>query len=108
LDEGRKVSDISEADAALVDRIAEAVHRLAAQQMPIPLSVDLWDIAMVARYLKRDEDTVRRRIVSLADFPKPLRIPSANGRGHPLYKAVEVIAWAESLRDAKPGRPRGS
>ncbi|WUR14704.1 hypothetical protein E7V67_006235 [[Empedobacter] haloabium] len=84
-------------DADLIDRLAAA---LAEHTKPvIPLSIDLWDIATIAAYLKRDPQTVRERMACLPSFPKAIRLPTKNGRTHPLYRAVEVIKWTEGYRD---------
>lgn len=64
----------------------------------IPIEVDLWDASHIAAYLKRSHSTVRDKILPLPSFPKPIRIHTANGIGHPLYKAREVVRWAESLQ----------
>ncbi len=79
---------------ALLEQILE---RLSQPMVAIPLSADLWDVAFIARYLKRSPNTVRRDIIVLPSFPKPIRLPG-NGRAHALYKAREVVAWAESLQ----------
>jgi hypothetical protein len=44
----------------------------------IPLATDLWDIATVAQYLKRDAKVVRECITMLPDFPKAIRLPATN------------------------------
>lgn len=62
---------------------------------PLPVAVDLWDTKHIGAYLKRSLDTVRDDIVCLPSFPKPIRLPTP-GRAQALYKAREVIAWAES------------
>lgn len=73
----------------------------------VPLSVALWDIATIAVYLKRDPDSVRERIACLPDFPRAIRLPSTTKRGaHPLYKAAEVIAWAEGYQCKAPSAGR--
>lgn len=64
----------------------------------IPIEFDLWDASHIAAYLKRSHSTVRDKILPLPSFPKPIRIQTANGTGHPLYKAREVVRWAESLQ----------
>lgn len=57
----------------LILRLAEA---LAGQlRSEIPLSVDLWDIATIAAYVKRDPQVVRERLACVPSFP---RDPSAN------------------------------
>lgn len=65
----------------------------------IPVEVDLWGTEHIAAYLKRSHSTVRDKILPLPSFPKPIRIQTANGTGHPLYKAREVIQWAENLQE---------
>lgn len=67
----------------------------------IPVEIDLWDVSMIAAYLKRDPAVVRERITCLPDFPKAIRLPSQRGRAHPLYKATEVIQWAETYREKR-------
>lgn len=86
------MSDIEE----LAHKIAEAVRPTFA------LDVDLWDVKTIASYLKRDAAVVRERICCLPSFPAAIRIPNAQGqRMHPLWKASEVVAWAESFREHK-------
>jgi hypothetical protein len=80
----------------LVHKIAEAVRP------SMPVEIDLWDVKTIAAYLKRDSAVVRERICCLPTFPAAIRIPNAQGqRMHPLWKASEVIAWAESFREHK-------
>lgn len=82
----------------LIQRLAAA---LAAQlQPPIPVSIDLWDVATIARVLKRSESQVRNRLICLPDFPKAIRLPvEGGGRGKPLYRAVEVLRWVGKYQD---------
>jgi hypothetical protein len=77
-----------------------AAALLAQMKPPVPLSVDLWDTAMIGAYQKRNPRSVSERVVVVADFPRAIRIPS-NGstRPQPLWRATEVIAWAESYMD---------
>lgn len=96
-------TDNATSDIQFIIKLASALEKYV--RPPIPLSVDLWDIETIGLYLKRDAQVVRERIACLADFPVPIRLPSAKGRAHPLYRATEVIAWAEGHRNA-PGRPR--
>ncbi len=48
----------------------------------------------MAAYLKRSPGRVYSDILCLPSFPRPIRLP-VKGRAHALYKAREVIAWAE-------------
>jgi hypothetical protein len=68
-------------------------------EQKIPIEVDLWNAGHIAAYLKRSYSTVRDKILPLPDFPKPIRIKTANGTGQPLYKAREVIQWAERQQE---------
>lgn len=61
----------------------------------LPVSVDLWDTKHIGAYLKRSTDCVRKKIVCLPSFLRPVRLP-VHGKAQALYKAREVIAWAES------------
>jgi hypothetical protein len=73
----------------------------------IPVDIDLWDIKVIAAYLKRDPDSVRDRIISAPDFPKAIRLPTQGEtkRSRPLWRAKDVIRWAESYIEGRPGAP---
>lgn len=94
---GKQPREQNMSDVDLIERLAEAV----AQRMTpsIPLAVDLWDIATIAAYLKREPGTVREQIACLPSFPKAIRLPTSKGRAQPLYNAKEVIAWVQSYRE---------
>jgi hypothetical protein len=81
----------------LLERLANAVAKRI--KGTIPVEIDLWDVSVIAQYLKRDPSVVRERICCLPDFPKAIRLPSTRGKGHPLYKAKEVIQWAEKYQE---------
>lgn len=78
---------------ALLEQILVVLSRPAST---LPVSVDLWDTKHIAAYLKRSTDNVRKEIVCLPSFPRPLRLP-VHGKAQALYKAREVVRWAESL-----------
>ena len=78
----------------LLERLLEHLSKPTA--VPLPVAIDVWDTRNIAAYLKRSVDTVRDDIVTLPTFPKPIRLPVRSAtRAHALYKAREVIAWAE-------------
>lgn len=84
-------------DSEFVERLADA---LAGYVRPtIPLAIDLWDIATIAKYLKRDPQVVRERMACLPGFPKAIRLPTKSGRAQPLYNATEVIEWVQSFKE---------
>ena len=76
--------------------LAAILQKLSAKS--IPVEVDLWDTEHVAAYLKRSYSTVRDKIIVRPDFPRPIKLNATQERAHPLYKAREVIQWAESLQ----------
>ena len=82
---------------SIVSAIAEALR-----PSPAPVDRQLWDSLDVARYLRRSQQVTVERIVCLPDFPSGIRI---GGNGRPLWKAAEVMQWAESQTE-KAGRPR--
>lgn len=76
-------------------QLDELARKIAARLTPHAL----WDLAEVAEYLHRSQQHTRQWIVTQAGFPRPLRIPSgksATERARPLWRAKDVIAWAES------------
>jgi hypothetical protein len=71
----------------------------------IPLEIDLWSGDELAAYFKRDRRSVMEKIVCLPSFPRAIRLPSAiGGKGQPLWKAREVIEWAESYQEKRVSR----
>jgi hypothetical protein len=68
-------------------------------ERPLPIEIDLWDTEHIARYLKRSYTTVRDKIIVRPDFPRAIKLSPNQERAHPLYKAREVIQWAESLQE---------
>lgn len=82
----------------LIQQMAAAVAQHL--QPAIPVNVDLWDVATIARVLKRSESQVRNRLICLPDFPKAIRLPvEGGGRGKPLYRANEVLEWTRKYQD---------
>jgi hypothetical protein len=84
-------------DTNVLEQLVAALQRL--DKPAIPIAVDLWDMAMIAAYLKRNVQVVRERMSCLPDFPKAIRLPTTTGRAYPLYKAKEIIAWASSHQE---------
>lgn len=82
----------------LIQQMAAAVAQHL--QPAIPVNIDLWDVATIARVLKRSESQVRNRLICLPDFPKAIRLPvEGGGRGKPLYRANEVLDWTRKYQD---------
>lgn len=68
---------------------------------PMPFEFVLWSAEDIAGYLRRASPrVVTDRIVKAPDFPKPTQLPSPKGKGHPLYKAIEVVQYIEKFREA--------
>jgi len=83
------------------DLIQQMAAALAQHLQPaIPVQIDMWDVATIARVLKRSETQVRNRMICLPDFPKAIRLPVVGGgRGQPLFRASEVLEWAGKYQD---------
>ncbi|HDR9878287.1 TPA: AlpA family phage regulatory protein [Burkholderia cenocepacia] len=77
------------------EQIDELARKIAARLTPHAL----WDLAELAAYLHRSEQHTRQWIITQDGFPRPIRIPSgksATKRARPLWRAKDVIVWAES------------
>lgn len=86
-------------DQGIIDRIASAV---AARIPRVPLDVALWGADEIADYLAVSRRQAAEKVVMLPGFPQPIRLPVLRGgKGHPRWKAAEVIAWAESHQEKR-------
>lgn len=68
-------------------------------QPQIPIAVDRWGPKECAAYLKVAPRYFSERIACKKGFPKSIRIPTEKGRGHPRWKAIDVIKWTEAQDD---------
>lgn len=59
----------------------------------------MWGTEHVVAYLRRFYTTVRDKIIVRPDFPCPIKLNATQERAHRLYKAREVIQWAEGLQE---------
>lgn len=85
-------------DADIIERIAAAV----AARVKVPLGVQLWCSEEIAAYLSVSKRQAAEKIVMLPGFPQPIRLPVLKGgRGHPRWKAAEVIEWAERHQEKR-------
>ena len=98
-------------DAETIDQIAEALSA----RLPVmyPIEIDIWGAKEVAGFLKVSPQQVLSRYACLPDFPKTIRLPTNGpGRGHPKWRAKDVVNWAfgnnDGYRVATRGRPRNS
>jgi len=62
----------------------------------LPLEAQYWTVEDIAEALKVSKSQVYQRIAPQPSFPAARRIPTVSGRGHPRWKATEVLAWIES------------
>ncbi len=84
----------------LIERLAsEIAGRITPR---VPLSIDLWDVEIIATYLKVSPRQVAERYACHPDFPRPICLPTSSG-SHQIrrWKATEIIAWAESRQARK-------
>lgn len=78
-----------------ITELIERVEKIIARPV-IPVEQDLWDSAHVGAFLKRSPKHVTQRYAAMPTFPKAIRLPSTGkGRADPLWRAKDVIAWAE-------------
>ena len=83
-----------------IEQLAEAVAERI--QPAIPLSVALWNYKTIAAYLNRATSYVENIYAPMPGFPQPIRLPSTGkGKGKPLFKAVEIIEWAERYQEKR-------
>lgn len=85
-------------EAEIIARLDLIIAKL--DRPAVPLSAQLWDTAYNGAYLKRSTDNVRREIVCLPSFPRPIRLP-VHRKAQALYKAREIIQWAESHQEKR-------
>lgn len=80
----------------LIDQIAAQV--IARIPQALPVEMQLWNHADIANYLRAKVRTIAEKTVMRPDFPKPVRPPLMRDteQGYPLYRAAEVIRWAEA------------
>lgn len=65
-------------------------------QPSIPLSVAQWDSALCAEYLGVSTRHFNAFIKTQPDFPRARHLPTIGAdKGHPRWKAEEVIEWFE-------------
>lgn len=92
----RVVAQPDQVELDLIDKLALAISKKTTPALP--LEIELWDMGLVAAYLKRDPHVVRKTIACLPSFPKAIRLPTST-RAQPLYKAKDVIEWTEKFKD---------
>lgn len=93
-------TELIDMDTDLIDKLARAI----AANLPahIPIDVALWSAADCAAYLRISESSFYQRVAPLPGFPQAIRIPRADGhKGHPRWKAREVIEWAEQYQERR-------
>ncbi len=84
----------------LLDQLADEISQRI--RPAIPLSIDLWDSETIASYLKKSSRQVRERYAVMPGFPQAIRLPSGGTeKSHPLWKASEVIRWAEKYQEKR-------
>jgi hypothetical protein len=63
--------------------------------------IELWDAKIVGEYLGVGAEYVLARYAPLGNFPASYRLPSKTSRGHPRWRATEIIDWVERYREKK-------
>lgn len=66
-----------------------------------PQEERLWTSAEVAAYLRYSVKNFTDRIMTLPNFPVPVRLPRpTGGKGHPRWKPEDIKNWIEQHREA--------
>lgn len=74
----------------------------------IPIEIALWGSADLGRYFRCSPRNAIERYANHADFPPPIHLPSTGrGRGHPKWKAGDVVRWAQKFA-GRPSSPSGA
>lgn len=85
-----------------IDKLAQALAERIIPKVSVPLESQLWDAGQIASYLGMSKSQVTQRFLPLTDFPRAIRIPTADGhRSNARWKAAEIIEWAERHQDRK-------
>lgn len=67
----------------------------------IPIEHAIWTTSEIGEYLGIVPKRVMDRFVALPDFPKPFRLPTADGRStHYRWYAKDVIEWVANNKMA--------
>lgn len=84
------------------ERLIEVLEQIIGRPQ-IPVALDLWSKDEIAAYIKQNPRTVAERTTKLPGFPQAIYLPTQSGKGraHPLWKAKEVIAWAEKHQERR-------
>lgn len=61
----------------------------------------LWDAGECGEYLRVAPRTITEHYALLPGFPAAIRLPSKGKRGRPRWFAMEVVEWAQGLRERK-------
>jgi len=84
----------------LSDQLKDQIQ--AKQPARIPVEIDLWDTETVATYMNVKPRQVTERYAIMPGFPQAIRLPTpTGGRGHPMWRAVEIIAWVGKYQERR-------
>lgn len=87
-------------EAELLTRLTAALENI--ERPAIPVDIALWDATAIGAYLRMGKQQVLERYAPLPDFPQAIRLPlPTGGRGHPRWKATEVIAWSHKYQERR-------
>lgn len=82
-------------DTSPMAELTQAITRMGSSQFPI--NIDLWDATRVADYLKISKSRFLNHYSIQPGFPKPGRLPSPRGAGRALWRARDVVEWANNI-----------
>ncbi|WP_028451886.1 hypothetical protein [Chitinilyticum aquatile] len=89
-------------DQQLLHKLDLLIDHLSQPRAVIPPEKQLWSGAACAEYLGVSTAHFQQRIAPLSHFPAAIELPTATGKNNQRrWKMVEVIRWAESLKQEK-------
>ena len=63
------------------------------------MSYEIWNADDIAKFLRLSKSSVQSRIICRTDFPRPIRIPTADGAGGRRWYSKEVKVWISGNRE---------
>ena len=83
-------------DQEIFNKIAQSIANLATN--PVPLDKRLWSADDCAQYLRMEKKTFQQYYAPHPNFPRPVQLERAGGKGKLLWNAQGVVDWALKQR----------
>ncbi|SFI88323.1 hypothetical protein [Nitrosomonas sp. Nm34] len=74
----------------LINKLTQSIANPVASNA-IPLEKQRWNTDDCARYLKVEKKNFQTHYAPHPDFPKPIKLDRVDGKGNPLWRAIDII-----------------